>query len=1039
MKNQQKMHKRIVRVILLSLSLCVMFGFKVVHAGGGNCKKTQGYPNYITTSESSVLKKRYGMYIDVSDRASDSYTVYMECGCDCSSSKLSQQEKEKCETTFYIDSINDVVQTGEQKTVTCSKPATFSSGTTNNTNTATTGIKVRLIGHNIRKNEKDSESCFYEDAQVELEKTFPQSITLNSSTCSPPDGFTPPSHMTQKIVCKSDDSSVNYDNYDIFQIKFCEAKDGAKASGNYYCDGSLAENAGKNCKSLSSLNSTKTFKCNHKLCGDGALELGYQDNTGEEYFTSSNGGHGYLYAEKKYIEDSGEAYVYEYSPGYKETVPIKCEVTCQEAVKVEYGPPVAAYAGMCFEYKVRVTSRVSCTSKEIDQPSANTGYVTPGPWCEGYEGRYRQGGPNEAFDACINACDGGKYSKKCSNKCYKQVYGSNITASAKVKNSSLDLDATKLVNNDVDIEKALEECLALPENYTGCYYLQDGEINWRNSYRPEFLSFNNGQRYRSAPAGSYVQVGFLGDEGNEGRWYKENGTTGSRWYAESGHRFFLNQGDGFWRKLHSDGGYCQDDCEWSLDYCDSNNCYLCKTSNICYRCDANKKNCNPVYINPGYGCRDYQNNLVSWKKAVQACDNKTTCKTETAEFTIDVNYKNLANEEKKISFPINGNPDYVNKDGHSSGKTSTLFPNYPVSQPSIDSGLAGCYGKDKNTNLYRVTWGFPGSWINWKSNEVSYEQIDGDGWEKFPERFCLPGDAKTVNAVWWNAYYYRLALVEWKNQMIHLSITDAVGSNTYREKCIYYASDLNNNSLYNRDYSFYSSECKYNVSEDDITYNIHAHAKKFGYFGWNINADCFYAINDDPYSDPRKYEKSGEQKDGWEYCISSPNNYRIRTVDLKNMFPDPDGDELTDSSKTGRLAGFNWSYLARSVNNHEYSSDPTKIIKRIQESADPTKNGGVEVYSDQNLDYQFVLTPSTLRRMRKDYFGDSANSNYTAFDDSGFNVEDNGVARYYSKLIHGTTSSGFTISKDDKKVPVNSWKCNDMINYKSDDCMYYGG
>ena len=35
-----------------------------------------------------------------------------------------------------------------------------------------------------------------------------------------------------------------------------------------------------------------------------------------------------------------------------------CEVTCEEGVKIEYGPPVASKAGLCFEYKVRATSQM---------------------------------------------------------------------------------------------------------------------------------------------------------------------------------------------------------------------------------------------------------------------------------------------------------------------------------------------------------------------------------------------------------------------------------------------------------------------------------------------------------------------------------------------------------------------------------------------------------------------------------------------------------------------------------------------------------
>ena len=67
---------------------------------------------------------------------------------------------------------------------------------------------------------------------------------------------------------------------------------------------------------------------------------------------------GFLYGSGTFKIDNGH-YVYNYDPcnptyGAK----IECEVKCEEAVTVQYGAPVASKAGLCFEYKVKVTSRV---------------------------------------------------------------------------------------------------------------------------------------------------------------------------------------------------------------------------------------------------------------------------------------------------------------------------------------------------------------------------------------------------------------------------------------------------------------------------------------------------------------------------------------------------------------------------------------------------------------------------------------------------------------------------------------------------------
>ena len=125
-------------------------------------------------------------------------------------------------------------------------------------------------------------------------------------------------------------------------------------------------------------------------------------------------------------------YFYNYNP--LESTPgekISCKRTCEEGVVVEYGPPIASKAGLCFEYKIRVTSAVRCYSdlSSIKPPEKSTTVCTPGPTCTGVgsNGAYSvtEGGPSKKYDKCIKSCDGGKYTKSCSKKCYKKVYGSS--------------------------------------------------------------------------------------------------------------------------------------------------------------------------------------------------------------------------------------------------------------------------------------------------------------------------------------------------------------------------------------------------------------------------------------------------------------------------------------------------------------------------------------------------------------------------------------------------------------------------------------
>ena len=152
------------------------------------------------------------------------------------------------------------------------------------------------------------------------------------------------------------------------------------------------------------------------------------DNTGANYYQDFNSD--YFFAEER-TEGDPLTYTYNYAPGATpgtQTIDHACERVCQEALKVEYGMPVASKAGLCFEYKVKVTSYVKCeTTTTATPPQKPSGqYCNPAPKCVSQEGTLRdlpQAGPTEEFDSCIKACDGGKYSEKwieCRNKYEEQ-------------------------------------------------------------------------------------------------------------------------------------------------------------------------------------------------------------------------------------------------------------------------------------------------------------------------------------------------------------------------------------------------------------------------------------------------------------------------------------------------------------------------------------------------------------------------------------------------------------------------------------------
>ena len=91
------------------------------------------------------------------------------------------------------------------------------------------------------------------------------------------------------------------------------------------------------------------------------------------------------------------------------------------------------------------------------------------------------------------------------------------------------------------------------------------------------------------------------------------------------------------------------------------------------------------------------------------------------------------------------------------------------------------------------------------------------------------------------------------------------------------------------------------MSETPDEYNIRAVTKNFGYFGWNIKASCFYAVNNTEKAPCR--EEEGDPNDDIKYIV--------RSIDLDDVFPKTSGESLTNpQAEVGRTPGFNWSSKA---------------------------------------------------------------------------------------------------------------------------------
>lgn len=653
------------------------------------------------------------------------------------------------------------------------------------------------------------------------------------------------------------------------------------------------------------------MKCNYKAKSSTDISNLAEHKADGSYNIDANAQYYYAYNEV----NEKVTYVWNYTKGSnaKDTeTKDACTRTCEEAVEVKYGPPVASVAGQCFEYQVQVTSRVRCRSKILIKPPTEPKVCNPVPYCNSIPGHIHQAGANDDYKACIQKCDGGKYTKKCSDKCYKKVYGS--------KEASSDL-----IGNDESFEETVGEKLGLSDSwFGGYYYWSSGKIRWKSTSRGSTYA-----RYYK--------------DNEYGRTSRDHGS----YYPVSGYKKRIIS--------NSPREYCHDKCKF-------------------------KKCSKKQYLNRSEAQTDYKANLKRYNEAIGKCKASATCTTKTAKFTIKTNYINGKKEVVTVDYPYTGNtPTNPEKLGSDEASTACSTNSSTVSSSSnIILNYAGCY-KECGTRLqYHTRWSFPGSYINIKTGELSFKPQNGSSWENRDDKFCIPFDAQDVNQAWWR-YYYSIY------DKTHVTSMD---DPNVKDKCV-------------------TIEGTTPISDTDIkSWNINAVTKNFGYFGWNFNIDCFYALNRSsmtPKNPPVDTEKCTQSKDPV---------YNIRTVDLKNMFPGESGSGT-------RAAGWNWSSNANVLEingkNKEFESKPSVYAEEVQSL-------GYNVYKDSNLDYEFNLSKDLLKKIK------SGEKNYTNYQ--GDMVTQHGMYSYKSKAIR----SGAFAASGNKVLKESAIGCNNVENYASTSC-----
>lgn len=575
---------------------------------------------------------------------------------------------------------------------------------------------------------------------------------------------------------------INCDNYKSdykegsFNYNFCEDKTNALKSGSgtkfftikNYKQGNMIKyenDTGKEYKPGDAI----AYKCNYKDYIEGVKE-------GDKYYINRD----YLHGEGTITINIGG---YKYTGDYSDTnaqLDASCELKCEEVVKVEYGPPVASKAGLCFQYKVKVTSRVNCEmTKEPNKPPEAVA-CTPTPGClhtgGKYDGKtYTQAGPNNNFDRCIKQCDGGKYTEKCSNKCYKQVYGNSISKKVAYRRTGARGDLLyeyKYVNNELIWDVGTDK-----------------------------------NRYFSG-TNTVVNTAGGAPQDRDSYWNKVN-----KW-GSSKHIY----------NLYVDQGIpsmedCNASCYWTLNQSDA----CTDTSKLRYLNDP------AVYADQADSklISDMAYNSVQYEELVKKCSAYAACNTTTSEYTISVDYtKNGTSTKETINFPYTKNNDKNTKDTITSKESAASCPEDAT---SIILDSDGCYncGKISENKMYMTEWSFPGTWINNKNGKISYTPVTTAGWRTITEKFCLPLNAADVNQKWFNKY----------QAVLHGDDTSYSYNNTDYVQGI----DCNGGKLTNvceyKNTKFTSEDAK------NIDYNIKATARKFGMYEWDIDISCFYALN----------------------------------------------------------------------------------------------------------------------------------------------------------------------------------------------------
>ena len=773
------------------------------------------------------------------------------------------------------------------------------------------------------------------------------------------------------------------------KVKNIQRGDGKSISGKYI---NIACNYDLNATDIKEIQA-KNRNDVYKSDGSGQLTPYYYDQKNTNYFYAKN------------EEKIGGPYQIHFNLGAYDTSRDKdageatCTRVCEEVVKVEYGPPIQVQAGMCFEYRVKASSIVNCYMKQRNiTPVPQPGICIPAPtcWSTHLNMWMPVAGPTEEFDACIKDCDGGKYTEKCSNKCYEKVYGK---------------DKDKNINNNKYINPTFTG-----NSGGGCrpgmYYRSGGAIDW--------CVFPSSMGLRNVGVTQKTKVRY-GTEQNakvlarSAIWYR---AMRYGWYAWSAayntSSYDFVPGSGGIIRGHYGGGECQDGCHWKNTDVDGISCsgkYLyfdydyysdeCRKGRL-------KSSCSSETRCPTYG--ELTGNTVSTNEINQRkiCTSK---QLKQAEFDYNVKIKEETEKRCKAATTCQRTQsEYrimfnVAKEGTSEIIKSDFYSKNPatlkngVSNNGINSyansllSYGGCYANTDNKNRwYQSEWTVPGSWLSLKDDSITYINPNNENNYTLQKgKVCIPRDVKTTNGEW---------ALEYKRVSVAIKKDGTLGTTPDFKDKFDKDGKYTANATTTNGKTFPPENVYDNATKEYTGYNIFANSTNFGHFKWDFSISCFWSYT------PKEKPPTGKLQCNEDYCgkdciecicendqCRKKDEYTIRSFDENDVLLEGKGvqPKSLDVTNSRNNIPFNWSQSATMLymkaggyNNNPY----TDILARIRNT---------DTFDNSNADYVITINEQQINNIR-DYNKRNGNSTIGYEFKGTFNSK-NGVIGYQSKFL----------------------------------------